>query len=150
MKKIFTLLVLFLGLTAAATAQVNKTLVKSIAVKNSLVETTAATVTLPGKVEVTEWDNNVIRITTYLTVENMGENIVKQLVVVGRYAIESEVENGKLVIIMPKMAHQITVKGVQLSEVLRFEVSTPKGYQIMVKGDTKVAAEAHNDLGQNL
>ncbi len=135
MKNLVTLLVLVFGLTTSIFAQTEKTLVKSIAVKTTASTTSVAMITLPGTVEVTEWDNEFIRITTHLKVENMSENIVKQLVVVGRYEIDSEIntEKGTITILMPKMSHKITVKGVELVETLSFEVNVPEGYEVIVK-----------------
>lgn len=143
MKKLFTLLVLVLGLAVTVTAQVEKTLVKSIALEAS----TSATIALPGKVNITEWDNDFIRVTTNLKVENMNEGIVKQLVIVGRYTLETDVKTGELVITMPKMANMVTVKGVQLVEVLNFDINAPEGFEVVVKG----GKEANDNLlGQTL
>jgi hypothetical protein len=91
--------------------------------------------TLPGKVEMTEWDNNYISVTTNLTITNMSENIVKQLIAVGRYNLVTSLDEDAqtLTIEMPKMAHHVTVKGVDVIENVTFEINVPKGFQVILK-----------------
>ena len=127
-------------------AQVQKTLVKSIATSSTTANTQQAFFKLPGKAVVSRWDEKFIRVTTHLKVGNMNESIVKQLLMVGRYTISSQIneENQTLLVYMPKMANKITVKGTQLSELLEFEISVPKGYSIQINH------EADDLLGQSL
>ena len=127
-------------------AQVQKTLVKSIATSSTTANTQQAFFKLPGKTVVSRWDEKFIRVTTHLKVGNMNESIVKQLLMVGRYTISSQIneENQTLLVYMPKMANKITVKGTQLSELLEFEISVPKGYSIQINH------EADDLLGQSL
>ena len=146
MKTLFTLLFLILCLNLNLHAQVEKTLIKSIATETTTSSTDNAVIVLPGKVVLTEWDNQFIRITTNLKVANMSENIVKQLIMVGRYTIVGKIndDNNMLTIFMPKMANTVTVKGVELSELVEFEISAPKGYKIEIKS-------TENDIaGQSL
>ena len=146
MKPLFTLLILILCFNLTTYAQVDKTLVKSIATETTTSSTDNAVILLPGKVVVSEWDNNFIRITTNLKVANMSENIVKQLIMVGRYSIVSKIndENNTLAVYMPKMANTVTVKGIELSEIVNFEISVPMGYKLLIQS-------AQNDiLGQSL
>lgn len=126
-------------------AQTEKVLVKTIATTNS----TNAIIDLPGEVAVNEWEENTIRVTTYLNVPNMSENIVKQLLIVGRYTLEATTDETTqtVTITMPKMKGQVTVKGVQLVELLRFEVNVPAGYQINIKTDD-LPVEAAYSQGQ--
>ena len=146
MKTLFTLLFLILCLNLNLHAQVEKTLIKSIATETTTSSTDNAVIVLPGKVVLTEWDNQFIRITTNLKVANMSENIVKQLIMVGRYTIVGKIndDNNTRTIFMPKMANTVTVKGVELSELVEFEISAPKGYKIEIKS-------TENDIaGQSL
>lgn len=126
---------LILSLATLLNAQVEKTLVKSLPIVTSTSFSEEVLVTLPGDAEVRTWDEEFIRITTYISVSNMSERIVDQLIMVGRYTLSSDINDGTGVmhITMPKMANTITVKGVELSELLRFEISVPKGFPINVK-----------------
>lgn len=145
MKTLFTLLVLVLAF-ATTNAQTEKTLTKSLAVN----ETHTAFVMLPGDVEVAEWNEDYIRVTTTINVANMSENIVKRLVVVGRYSIESKEDKfGKMMVIkMPKVAHYVAVQGVDLVESYNFEIQAPKGYRVVVKEDLNPSAPQNATLGQ--
>ena len=145
MKPILLIIYSFL-LCISLQAQVQKTLVKSIATSSTTASTQQAFFKLPGKAVVSRWDENFIRVTTHLKVENMNESIVKQLLMVGRYTISSQIneENQTLLVYMPKIANKITVKGTQLSELFEFEISVPKGYSIQINH------EADDLLGQSL
>lgn len=133
MKNLFALLVLVLGLATSVTAQTEKTLTKSV----DLASTHTAFVLLPGDVVVNEWDEDFIRVTTTLDVKNMSENIVKRLVIVGRYSIETKTDKyGKMMVIkMPNVKNFVAVRGVDLVESYSFEIQAPEGYRVIVKDD---------------
>ena len=145
MKNLLTLLILVFAFTATF-AQTEKTLTKSVALN----ETHTAYEMLPGEVAVTEWNESFVRITTTINVENMSENIVKRLVIVGRYSIEAQEDKfGKMMVIkMPKAAHHVTVQGVELAETYTFEINAPKGYKVVVKEDLNPQAPQNATLGQ--
>lgn len=145
MKNLYTFLVLVLAYTTTY-AQTEKTLTKSMAVH----ETHTAFVMLPGDVKLTTWDESYIRVTTNIEVENMSENIVKRLVVVGRYSIESKEDKfGKMMVItMPKVGHYVAVQGVDLVESYSFEIQAPEGYRVVVKEDNNPSAPQNATLGQ--
>ena len=147
MKKAIALLLIVLGFGLSINAQVTKTLAKSI----SLDETKTAYLILPGPVNVSTWDNDYIRVTTTINVQNMNENILKCLVMAGRYSIEVKVDKyGKMLAIkMPHVENFVFVKGVDLIESYSFEVTYPKGYHIAVKEDLNPKAINKNSrLGQ--
>jgi hypothetical protein len=105
---------------------------------------------LPGDVSLTTWDENFLRVTTTIQVANMSENIVKRLVVVGRYSIETKEDKfGKMMVIkMPKVAHYVAVQGVDLVESYDFKIQAPKGYKVVVKEDLNPTAPQNATLGQ--
>lgn len=131
--------ILFLLVYSVTFSQVNKTLVKSVAISTTTSFSNQAHVTLPGDAVISEWENEFIRITTNLKVENMNEAIVNQLVMLGRYTIEAEINevNNTLTILMPKISNKVTVKGVELSEIIEFEINVPKGYVLNYKSTTQ-------------
>jgi len=139
MKKIFTLLVLVCGLTVAMKAQTEKTLTKRV----DLNKTHTAYVMLAGNVDVTEWEEDYVRLTTTITVENMNEGVVERLILVGRYNVQTKADKyGKrMVIEMPNIANFVAVKGVDLVESYSFEINAPKGYKVVVKEDLNPNAQ---------
>lgn len=126
MRNLITLLVLVLGLATQVAAQSQKTLVKSIAIEDA----SSVVLALEGKIETSEWNEPYIRIVTNIEVTNFDENILKRLVLVGRYNIETTNVEGKTLVEMPKIAHFVTIKGVDLQEQLTFEVFVPKGVNV--------------------
>jgi hypothetical protein len=121
------LLAIFISFAAfGQSPQAEKTVIKSIPIQ------TAATATfeLPGEVSASEWDKEYIRVTATIKVLNSSENILDRLIMVGRYEIQATEVDGELIIQMPKMMHHIAVKGVDLEEVLEFEVNVPKNFVI--------------------
>jgi hypothetical protein len=149
MKNVIILLSLVLAFVTTTNAQVDKVLVKSVA----LTASTSTIISLPGEVSLTTWDNDFIRVTTYLKVDNMNENIVKQLVIVGRYTLTAELDatTGTLVIKMPKIANQVTVKGISLAEYLNFEINAPEGYQVVIEGQEDLDHSPENtNLSQTM
>ncbi|MBL4649493.1 MAG: hypothetical protein JKY03_07145 [Aureispira sp.] len=140
---------LVLSFTTTINAQVDKVLVKSVA----LTASNSAMISLPGEVSLSTWDNDFIRVTTYLKVGNMNENIVKQLVMVGRYTLTTKLDavTGTLTILMPKVANQVTVKGILLAEHLSFEISVPEGYEVIIDGEENLNTSSENNtIGQTM
>ena len=149
MKNLIILLSLVLSFTTTINAQVDKVLVKSVA----LTASNSAMISLPGEVSLSTWDNDFIRVTTYLKVDNMNENIVKQLVMVGRYTLTTKLDavTGTLTILMPKVANQVTVKGILLAEHLSFEISVPEGYEVIIDGEENLNTSSENNtIGQTM
>lgn len=148
MKTLFTIFA-FIIATASISAQTEKVLSKSIDIEDSH----TAYVMLPGDVAVNEWNENFVRITTTVTVQNMDETVVKRLVLVGRYDMEITTDKfGHLILIkMPNIANMVAVQGVELVESYSFEINAPKGFKVVVKDDLNPKAKQNNStLGQNL
>lgn len=133
MKNLFMFWVLFITFATTVFGQTEKTMVKSI----NLAETHTTYAMLPGAVEVVEWDEDFLRLTTTLKVENMSESIVKRLLIVGRYTVESQVDElGEVMLVkMPKVANLVVVQGVDLLETCTFVIHAPKGYRVIIKND---------------
>lgn len=131
MKNLILLFVFTIATITRIHAQTNKTLVKSV----GLAGAQKVLINLPGPVIHNEWENDFVRITTYLKVDNMNENIVKQLVLVGRYNLEANLNEATkmMAIRMPKIRNQVRVKGIKLVEQLRFEVQVPVGCLVNIK-----------------
>ncbi|BDS12193.1 hypothetical protein [Aureispira anguillae] len=130
MKKIFTLLI-FCCLAAQITfAQSQKTFVKSLATQASTV-----VLNLDGATNITEWDEQFIRVTTTIELTNFNEEILKRLVAVGRYTLETTTKDGVMTVNMPKLATKVTIKGQLLNEVLNYEILVPKGITIETSSD---------------
>lgn len=132
MKKIFTYtiaLVFFLIGMSAVNAQVEKTIVKSLAVD----KVKGIVLELPGELTLKEWDEDYARVLVNVTAMNTSEPILERLVAAGRYSIASTEIDNELAVEMPNMKHQVMIKGVNLNDKLNFIVYYPKGKLVRVQ-----------------
>lgn len=129
---IFTWVFLMVTITMGF-AQTEKTLVKTLAVEEGCIEVVFS---LPGHVEVLEWDNKTIRIMTNITTKHAEEQIIKALVATGRYNIKVTRDEvyGNLIIDMPKQKEFIFINGTDLEENLDFEIFVPRGMIYHIEG----------------
>lgn len=127
MKHLLLSFAFLLLLVGQATSQAKTTLVKSLPTNES-----STSINLPGEVVSSEWDKNHIRVTINIQASNTSDQILKRLVSLGRYELKSVETDGALEISMPKIAHLVTIKGVDLEEIFSFEVQLPKGMKINI------------------
>jgi hypothetical protein len=123
MRNLFTLLMFFLVFYSQIVfSQSERSFVKSF-----VAEATNITVDLDGIKEIKEWNESFIRIHVTVGISNFNEDILKRLIALGRYSIESITREGEMILIMPKLMKKVTIKGVFLNEYLSYEVLVPKG-----------------------
>ena len=137
MKNFITTIAIIICFATVSFAQAEQTIIKSLTV-----ETATAVLDLPGEVNTSLWDKDFIRITATIKTTNQGEEILKKLILVGRYDILSAEVDGQFIITMPKVAHQVVIKGVELSEVISYEVQLPYGVKAFVKKGAVVVEQA--------
>lgn len=128
MKKALTLITFLFLFTQISFAQGQKTFVKSLTL-----ESASIFVDINATATITEWDKNFVRITATIDVPNFSEEILNRLFMVGRYDIVSTVENGKMIITMPKLAKPVTIRGELLIEGVSYEIAVPEGTIVNVK-----------------
>jgi hypothetical protein len=131
MKKVFTFLIISFLFTQTSFAQSQKTFVKSLAAHSSSIF-----VDLEGAADISEWSETFIRVTTTIKIRNFNEDILKRLISVGRYTLETTTEDGVMRISMPKLARKVTIKGQALNEVLTYEIFVPSGIAIGIVSQT--------------
>jgi len=107
--------------------QSQKTFVKSLSSNTSNIA-----VDLVGKTKISEWEESFIRVTTTIELSNFNEEILKRLVSVGRYNIETTTNNDVMIIQMPKLGTKVTIRGQVLSEILTYEILVPEGTTIEI------------------
>lgn len=137
MKNFIATIAIIICFATVSFAQAEQTIIKSLTV-----ETATAVLDLPGEVNTSLWDKDFIRITATIKTTNQGEEILKKLILVGRYDIQSAEVDGQFVITMPKVAHQVIIKGVDLSEVISYEVQLPYGVAAIIKKNGAVVEQA--------
>lgn len=137
MNKIFTLFIFLL--VQVCWAQSQKTFIKSLPTAAS-----AIAVQLDGNTEITEWDEQFVRITTTIELTNFSEEILKRLVAIGRYTLETTVKDDVMVINMPKLATKVTIKGQMLNEVLSYKILVPRGITAETTSKNTSSSDAVN------
>ena len=137
MKNFIATIAIIICFATVSFAQAEQTILKSLTV-----ETATAVLDLPGEVNTSLWDKDFIRITATIKTTNQGEEILKKLILVGRYDIQSAEVDGQFIITMPKVAHQVVIKGVELSEVISYEVQLPYGVAAIIKKNGAVVEQA--------
>ena len=125
MKTIFTLFVLSILFVQTSFGQSQKTFVKSLSANTSSIS-----IDLEGKTEIVEWEESFVRVTTTIELSNFSEEILKRLVSVGRYSVETTTSNGIMTIQMPKLATKVTIRGQALNEILTYEILIPEGMTV--------------------
>jgi hypothetical protein len=126
----FLLFALLLTVLPAMAQQSEKTLVKSF----NLSGQSSVMLDLPGKVEVTMWNEPQMRIQMTITLQNGSETMLKSLVTAGRYNLDAKEINGIFSIIAPGLERQIKLgSGQLLGEQITFTVWAPKDVTITTR-----------------
>lgn len=129
MKNILLILIFSVILLPFSFTQGQKALIKSFNTDSQ-----ELVVDMVGRVIINEWDEDLIRVVSNIEINNFSEQVLMRLLVVGRYSITSEIINGAQVIKMPKIAHQVSIKGEMLEEVLEYHIFVPRGTNVNVLG----------------
>ena len=137
MKNFITTIAIIICFATVSFAQAEQTILKSLTV-----ETATAVLDLPGEVNTSLWDKDFIRITATIKTTNQGEEILKKLILVGRYDIQSAEVDGQFIISMPKVEQQVFIRGVELTEVISYEVQLPYHVGAIVKKNGAVVEQA--------
>ncbi len=126
MKTIIQLLFLLFLSIQVGFGQASQSIVRSVPLQAA----TTININIPGEVKGQIWDKDFVRIVITVNILNSGEDILKRLVTLGRYDIEHNEENDRLIIDMPKLAQQVVLKGINLEERFRVEVFYPKDIEL--------------------
>lgn len=129
MKKILFILIFSVILLPIAFPQGQKALIKSFQTDSK-----ELVVDMVGRVLINEWEEDYIRVVSNIEINNFSEQILMRLLMVGRYSITSETVDGALIIRMPKIAHQVSINGEVLKEVLEYQIFVPRGTKVNVLG----------------
>lgn len=133
MKQLLSLL-FFLLLAQIGFAQSQKTFVKSLTA-----DAMNIVVDLEGQTAVNEWSEKYIRIITTVELTNSNEEILKRLVAVGRYSLESTTADGVMTLTMPKLDTKVSIQGELLNEIVHYEIFVPQGLHVEVKDHSTAA-----------
>ena len=135
-----TLCIALLISTSVFTQTAEKTLVKSFNLKgNQLV-----ILDLAGQVEIIDWSNDLMRMNMTVSLENGNEGMLKSLVQVGRYNLNSEEEDSGLLVNAPNLQRQITVRGNEIKENISYIVYKPENVEVQLLNEISSSKESVN------
>ncbi|MCH2042924.1 MAG: hypothetical protein MK212_02195 [Saprospiraceae bacterium] len=100
------------------------------------------------------WDNDDGLMRVELEIKtNMPTSIMEQLVKVGRYGMEGNLENGEFAINIPNLEKAVTIKGIDLEEEIIVHAMTPDMYildnGVLKKDPEMVLAMADRTQGRS-
>ena len=121
MKHIITLTIAMILSVCTAWSQAETHIVKSIACD----DTQTVVFELAGEVDIQEWDEDFIRI-------NANVEVLKRLVSAGRYNIK-KTGTETINIQTPNMSNHIIIQGTDLEEIVKYEISVPRGMKTTVQ-----------------
>lgn len=127
MKKFLFAFALLLASSNFISAQiVNKTLVQTINPSSS--SKISLGFTLPF--EVKPWGDDNVRIILDVKLDNANEQVLEQLVLAGRYKIETVKEGDNFKINIPNITKKVTIRGQELKENITAYLYTPRSVKV--------------------
>lgn len=111
---------MFLLHSLTSFSQTSKTFVKSIPNNSNEV-----IVNINCDKKVNHWDNNFIRIELMVT-STLPIETLNSLVKIGRYDFDYKVENDYIIITLPKLNNEITIRGERVTEKISITIWLPE------------------------
>lgn len=110
--------------------------VKSFPVKTSLVS-----FDLEGPIEVQRWDKPYIRILTTVSLGNGNSEVLRSLMVLGRYRVDMTNVNENQLFTSSSRKREITYHGIPLKERVQYTVFVPLYTEVRGLGDDELVAK---------
>ena len=134
----FLSLFFFMFLSIGLVAQnAEKTLVKGF----NLTKYNSAVIDVPQKhfVEINNWDQDQMRVIMTVSLENGSDLMLKSLVKVGRYNIDSNNDGGIMRVFLPGLEREVKLRsGGELIEKIHFEIYKPTNFLVKAKTDEAI------------
>lgn len=129
-KMSFLLIPLLFHLMPCYAQQAEKNLIKNFNLKGQ----TSVFLDLEGSVEVTTWNDPLLRIQMTINLQNGNETMLKSLVTAGRYNLEAKETDGKFHVIAPGLEKQIKLSNGQfLGDQVTYKVFVPKDVTVITR-----------------
>ena len=133
MKTRFSVLLLLplLLLYSTATGQAERTFVKSF----NLMGRQTVVLNLGDNIQVSQWDNDVMRIQMTVALSSTNDATLKALAESGRYMLKSDLDLQSVTVTTPTLLNAVKVNGIELKETLGFVVFVPKTVTVLRNTD---------------
>ncbi len=127
----FLLMMPLLLLPGIATGQSERTFVKSF----NLMGRQTAVVNLGDNIQVTYWDNDLVRVQMTVKVATVNDATLKAIAESARYTLKSDLTVQHLVITAPNLNATIKINGNELKETITYQVFLPKNIAVLKNTD---------------
>ena len=125
--------------------QVERTLVKAFNLSGNNV--VLLDVDSNSEVKVNEWSQEQMRIIMTVSLSNGSDLMLKSLVKVGRYDIDSAIEPDQLRVFLPGLEREVKLRnGGQLIENINFEIFAPSNVLVKTNTSEAIAEKLISDL----
>ena len=133
MKHIIILVIFSFMFHVASAQQTQKTLIKSFNLKGN----DFVMLNFDGKVEIKEWNNDVLRVQMGIELQNTNVHMLKYLITKGRYNLNAVQTDKGMVISTPGRQKEVVVnkKGDKLLETVVYTVFVPNNVQAKVMNE---------------
>src|SRR5690606_37626627 len=125
--------------------QVERTLVKAFNLAGNNV--VLLDVDSNSEVKVNEWNQEQMRVVMTVSLSNGSDQMLKSLVKVGRYDIDSSNDPDQLRVFLPGLEREVKLRnGGQLIENINFEIFAPSNVLVKTNTSDAVAEKTTSDL----
>ena len=134
---------ILLATSSYMTAQIEKTLIKAFNLNGN--DIVLMDVDAKSDVTVQTWNEDQMRITMTVSLENGSDMMLTSLVKVGRYNIDSNSDNGIYRVYLPGLEKEVKLRsGNKLVENIDFEIFAPSNIQVKTNAFVDALAEETN------
>lgn len=133
----FMLLLPLLLLSSMATGQAERTFVKSFNLQGKQ----NVVLDIGDNVQVTTWDNDLMRVQMTVSLPNSSDAMLKALIEIGRYGLTNDANPQTMNLTTPTLRNPLKINGNAVKEVVSFIVFVPKNVTILKSSDVKIVGK---------
>jgi hypothetical protein len=128
------LLLPLLLLSGIATGQAERTFVKSFNLQGKQ----TVVLDIGDNVQVTTWDNDIMRVQMTVSLPNSSDALLKSLAEIGRYGLVNSINPETLNFSTPALRNALKINGNPVSETVMFTIFIPKNITILKSSNAKI------------
>lgn len=131
------LLLPLLLLSGIATGQAERTFVKSFNLQGKQI----VVLDIGDNVQVTTWDNAIMRVQMTVSLPNSSDSTLKALAEIGRYGLSNDAHPETMNLTASMLRNPLKINGNEVREVVSFTVFVPKNITILKSADAKIVGK---------
>jgi hypothetical protein len=131
------LLLPLLLLSGIATGQAERTFVKSFNLQGKQ----TVVLDIGDNVQVTTWDNDIMRVQMTVSLPNSSDALLKSLAEIGRYGLTNTPNPETLNFSTPALRNPLKINGNPVTETVSFTIFIPKNITVLRSSDAKIVTK---------